>query len=82
MAPNSLKKVASSPRKPRNGAKGLKPLALEQLAAALNEGGISVSELLRILALPEEDGAANRPLPDGWKLYTEDSEGAAHRTAP
>ncbi len=72
MASKSEKKVASAPKTTQNSPKGLKPLALEQLAEALAEGGISVSELLRILALPEAESEPGFPLPDGWKLYREE----------
>lgn len=72
MASKPEKKVASSPQKAQTSPKTLKPLALRQLAEALAEGGISVSELLRILALPELDSEPGFPLPDGWRLYHEE----------
>lgn len=72
MVPIEKKKVARAPRTSSKDAKSLKPLALKQLADALKEGDISVSELLRILALPETESAPAFTLPDGWKLYHEE----------
>lgn len=71
--PIEKKKVVSSPINTRNEAEALKPLALARLSAALKEDGVSVSELLRILTLPQEEETDDLPLtlPDGWKLYHE-----------
>ncbi len=75
--PISSRKVVSPPKSPPRRKRSPAPsrlhsLALSQLDSALAEGSASVSELLKILALPAPQESAAPVLPDGWRIVQEE----------